>query len=391
MTGLLNQLTEKDIERFWSKVDKRGDDECWEWKGKIGNNHAGTININQKNYVPYRVSYFLKTGIDDSKQNVYHSCGNMSCVNPLHLYIKEHTNSIYEDKYLIESFWSKVDIKGENDCWNWKAYSDDAGCSFYVGKSMMGACRFLYILKNGEIPRNSRVKHSCGNIRCCNPRHLYVDIYDGTMYDESFVHRFWQKVDIKNKNECWNWLYCKDRDGYGNFTYHGKAYWAHRIAYVIKNGEYDRDLFVCHSCDNPSCCNPDHLFLGTNADNNADRHNKNRDAVGSKVGTSKLTEKEVEEILGLYFRKEMLSKDIAKKFSIHKSTVLRIVSGETWRHVDENRKPFDNGRKLNKEDAKKIRELFSSGISQKDISKIYGVARCTISNIIRNYRWKSEE
>jgi DNA-binding MarR family transcriptional regulator len=388
---MIEQLADKDIKRFWSKVNIKGKDECWEWNGKIGNNHAGTITIKKKVYVPYRISYFLKNGTDNPNQDVFHSCDNLSCVNPRHLYIKKHAESIYEDEYFIKSFWSKVDIKGDTDCWDWKAYSDEGGGSFYVGSGMMGACRFLYILKNGEISKNSRVKHYCKNIRCCNPTHLYLDVYDGTIYDNAFTDRFWRRVDIKDKDDCWNWIAGKDEDGYGFVEFHGVTYRSTHIAYMITRGEIEKELFICHKCDNPSCVNPDHLFLGTCLDNVKDRHLKNRDAKGSAVGTSKLNENEIEEILELYFNKKMMSKDIAKKYGVHRSTIGRVVSGEYWGQIHKNRGSFNNGRKLTKELAQEIRNLYAEGVMQKDIANKFNINPSTVSNVVSYRRWPNND
>jgi predicted XRE-type DNA-binding protein len=388
---IYDELTEKDIERFWSKVDKKLDEECWEWLGKIGKNGAGTIRIKGKNYVPYRISHLLKTRLDDPNKDVFHLCNNISCVNPLHLYIKEHNESIFEDKYIIESFWSKVDMREKNDCWNWTAYSDKYGCSFYNGKGMMGACRFLYILKHGEIPKNSRVKHHCKNFRCCNPDHLYLDIYDGTIFDNTFTNRFWRKVDIKGEDSCWNWLAGADKDGYGFVTFHGITYKSTHIAYMITYGEFENGLFVCHKCDNPSCVNPKHLFLGTGNDNVKDRHSKKRDAIGSQVGTSKLNEEQVSEIMRLYFNKEMMVKDIAEKFGINRSTITKIAKGTGWQHVEKNRSIFDRGRKLTKESANQIRDMFANGVIQKEIALLFNIDQSTVSNIISGRRWPKSE
>lgn len=207
---------------------------------------------------------------------------------------------------------------------------------------------------------------------------------------EKDLERFWSKVDKRGEDECWNWIKFKDKDGYGNLTFRQKSYPAHRFAYYLEFGEYDDNCFVCHKCDNPSCVNPNHLFLGDSKTNVADRHIKNRDAIGSKIGTSKLLESEVSEIMRLYFNKLMKIKDIAKKFNINKSTIERIISGERWGHVVENRGIYDNGRRLTKESAEEIRNLYKQGVMQIDIAPMFNIDQSTVSNIISGRRWPSK-
>ena len=85
--------------------------------------------------------------------------------------------------------------------------------------------------------------------------------------------KFWSYV--KKSNDCWIWLAYKDKDGYGTFRVGDKKYRAHRISYFLSRGNVPH-LYVCHSCDNPSCVNPDHLWEGTNSENQLDCSKKGR-------------------------------------------------------------------------------------------------------------------
>lgn len=88
------------------------------------------------------------------------------------------------------------------------------------------------------------------------------------------VERFWSKVD--KTGDCWNWTAGTFHFGHGKFRLNGKMVKAHRLAYELLVGDFDKSLCVLHKCDNPRCVNPEHLFLGTKGDNNSDMTAKGR-------------------------------------------------------------------------------------------------------------------
>src|SRR5262245_2521405 len=97
--------------------------------------------------------------------------------------------------------------------------------------------------------------------------------YGVTMNTED-IARFWPKVDVRGPDECWPWIAGKGA-GYGSFWLDGRNVTAHRVAFFLANGKWP-DPFGCHSCDNHPCCNPAHIFEGTQWDNDMDRVAKGR-------------------------------------------------------------------------------------------------------------------
>ena len=110
------------------------------------------------------------------------------------------------------------------------------------------------------------------------------------------IQEFWQNVDRRGPDDCWLWLGKLTDDGYGSFTatLRGKQVWkAHRYSWLLNVGEIPGKRLVCHSCDNPACVNPDHLWLGTHKQNQLDMQIKGRQVRGRKHGSVKLTEEQV--------------------------------------------------------------------------------------------------
>ncbi|MGI9141556.1 MAG: HNH endonuclease [Fluviibacter sp.] len=158
------------------------------------------------------------------------------------------------------------------------------------------------------------------------------------------VDRFLSYIDQSGGAEaCWEWSGCKDESGYGRFHV-GKSrnsqILAHRAAYGIATGENPEA--VCHSCDNPSCCNPAHLFGGTRDDNNKDmarkrRHwlhaNKERATKGEKHGRAKLDDQKVLQIQNEYNAGGITQRALAAKYSVSQRTINKVVTRTGWSHV----------------------------------------------------------
>jgi transcriptional regulator len=139
---------------------------------------------------------------------------------------------------------------------------------------------------------------------------------------------FWKHVKQASKTLCWFWEGARNGYGYGQFIFKGKKYSAHRFSAKL-SGLSIKNKVVRHTCDNPACVNPNHLLVGTHADNVADKVRRNRQARGVTNGRAKLTEKQVK-----FIRKSKLTNSqLAKKFNVNSRAILAIRKRETWRHV----------------------------------------------------------
>lgn len=131
---------------------------------------------------------------------------------------------------------------------------------------------------------------------------------------------------------CWIWQRSKDKDGYGYLKAKGgKTVKVHRESYRQFNGVLEDGQFVCHTCDNPKCCNPAHLFAGNAKENKQDCITKLRDmgARGAVHHKAKLTDDNVREILASV----EIAPRMAEKFGVHRNMIYQIRKGNNWKHL----------------------------------------------------------
>ncbi len=139
--------------------------------------------------------------------------------------------------------------------------------------------------------------------------------------------RFWQRV--TKGSSCWLWSGAQSRE-YGQIRAYGRKMGAHIFAYELLKGPVPNGKCVCHSCDTPLCVNPDHLWLGTNADNQADKRQKGRSARGEmQRHTGKLTADQVLAIRA----SDTPRGTLADQYGVSKNTIRRIIIREDWAHI----------------------------------------------------------
>ena len=197
---------------------------------------------------------------------------------------------------------------------------------------------------------------------------------DDKMPKSSLMDKFMSKVSIPaNRDECWIWTGHKDRRGYGTLSSGSNVHWrASRLSYTLFCGPIHDGHFVCHSCDNPPCVNPAHLWTGTHSDNMRDMAKKSR----GKNFRAKLTKDDAKTI------KEITSnsikfKDIEDKFGITRTEVRSIRRGNGK----------IRGSKLSDEDLKEIELLLSIRVKQTDLAEKFNVKPRQIRRINSGKDW----
>ncbi len=154
---------------------------------------------------------------------------------------------------------------------------------------------------------------------------------------EKVKDRFIKKVNIKTSNECWEWN-AGYRSVYGGFKFNGKTIDAHRMSYMLFKGEIPEKMFVCHTCDNTKCVNPEHLFLGTHSDNMKDAFNKGRLNIptsgrfkdGHIPKNRKISNDEVIKIKSLLINRNITLKNISEQLNIPYHIIVDINNNRSY-------------------------------------------------------------
>jgi hypothetical protein len=221
------------------------------------------------------------------------------------------------------------------------------------------------------------------------------------------VSYFWQRVDKSpHPKGCWMWAGSKVRShkgNYGRMGYGRSRPGAHRFSWALHNGPIPEDMEICHSCDNPLCVNPEHLWLGTHHQNMLDCDVKDRRPPSMTKGNTpnrKLTAEQVIEISEL-LKQGVTRREIGKRYGVNPVTITAINLGKSWSHITGAAydKPICASRppgakrhhkaKLTINQVNEIRSRLAQGESSYALAKEYRVSRSTIYSIKTRKQWSS--
>lgn len=224
---------------------------------------------------------------------------------------------------------------------------------------------------------------------------------------KTFRQRFEGKFE-KGPN-CWNWTAAVNASGYGIIRQSSDgptSTLAHRVSYELYIGPIPQGLLVCHSCDNRQCVNPEHLFLGTHADNSLDALSKGRTKQQGLVGESnkraKLSEYQVRTIRELYGSRVFSLKQLGQQFGVGKHVIYQIVTNITWRHLlpenERHTRPLGtrcnvtSNPQLTADEVRRIRELHATGkVTYVELGRLFGVAAHVIRQVVTRATWAAVE
>ena len=207
-------------------------------------------------------------------------------------------------------------------CWLWQG-----ACGGHWQPASRGysfSAKRLIVLLGGGVPSEvyQHIRPVCGARLCVNPAHTV----------SGASARFWSKVCVV-AGSCWEWIGALSGAGYGDFHIgEGSLHTlAHRFSFELHNGEIPDGLIVMHTCDNPCCVNPEHLRLGTMADNQCDMAQKGRSGMrGERCPWAKLTDAYVREIRAAV---GVTNCDLARRYNISPSAIRNVRGGRAWRHI----------------------------------------------------------
>lgn len=207
----------------------------------------------------------------------------------------------------------------------------------------------------------------------------------------TLLEKIMSNIQISDSN-CWEWQGEIIKGGYGRCHFKGNKYIVHRAMLISLGKEIPEGFEVCHSCDNPRCCNPEHLFIGTHKQNIKDRDNKGRTAKGdshyARTSPEKLARGEKS---GSILHPESRPRGKNHWSVLHPEK--RAIGERHGSHTKPERvaKGERSGSaKLSQENVIEIRNLYKSGYKQVELAKMFNVTKGTINHIIKGRNWKND-
>lgn len=198
---------------------------------------------------------------------------------------------------------------------------------------------------------------------------------------DKLVKKFWNYVD--KTDTCWNW------DGRGSIRGYGyicvrlpQHVSAHRFSWMLHNGAIPKGMVICHKCDRPCCVNPNHLFMGTQSNNVADKVSKGRGFIQLAYANAHLSADQIKEIRASYKPHKITQQTLAKKYGVTRENIHYILKGKSWGHLD-GASEKDERIKLTDKMIQEIRHRYQMGRgSHRAIARQFGVSKTHITRIL---------